>query len=234
MQHGFREQLDPRPGGVDQDAGGCDVAPAAHVEHQPPGLAALGADAARAGADHRAALGGIERIEHDQTRVVRPAIGIFEAASGRPLERRAERIIGEIEGAGRGQNLSPAEMVVDEQPQAQHPGRAHPRLGRQHEAHRPDEVRRHAQHHLALDQRLAHQPEPSLLEIAQAPVDELGGGRRRAGREIVLLDQQNAQAPAGGVAGDPGAVDAAADDGEIEVGHHGHLLNSFWRSVARP
>ena len=99
--------------------------------------------------------------------------------------------------------------------------RTHPRLGRQHEAHRPDEVRRHAQHHLALDQRLAHQPQPAVLEIAQAAVDELGGSGRRAGGEIVLLDQQDAQTPAGGIAGDAGAVDAAADNGQIEVGHVG-------------
>ena len=93
--------------------------------------------------------------------------------------------------------------------------RAQARRRRQHEAHRPDEVRRHAQQHLALDQRLAHQAEPAVLEIAQAAVDQLGGGRRGAGGEIVLLDQQHAQPAAGGVARDAGAVDAAADDGEI-------------------
>ena len=90
---------------------------------------------------------------------------------------------------------------------------------RQHEAHRPDEVRRHPQQHLALGQRLAHQPERAVLEIAQAAVDELGRGRRGARAEVVLLQQQHAQAPAGGVARDAGAVDAAADDGEIVVGH---------------
>ena len=50
-------------------------------------------------------------------------------------------------------------------------------------------------------------------------MDELGGGRRGAGREIVLLDQQDAQPAAGGVAGNARAIDAAADNGEIEVGH---------------
>ena len=97
--------------------------------------------------------------------------------------------------------------------------RAQARHRRQHEAHRPDEVRRHAQQHLALVERLAHQAERAVLEIAQAAVDQLGRGRRGAGGEVVLLDQQHAQAAAGGVARDPGAVDAAADDGEVEVGH---------------
>ncbi len=80
-------------------------------------------------------------------------------------------------------------------------------------------MRRHAQQHLALIQRLAHQPEGAVLEIAQAAMDQLGGGRGGAGGEIVHLDQQHAQAAAGGVAGEAGAVDAAADDGEVEVGH---------------
>ena len=110
-------------------------------------------------------------------------------------------------------------MVVDEQAEPQHPGRPHAGLMRQHEAHRPDQVRRHPQQDLALGQRLAHEAEPAVLEIAQAAVDELGGGGRGAGGEIVLLDQEDAQAAAGGVAGDARAVDAAADDGEVEIGH---------------
>ena len=68
-------------------------------------------------------------------------------------------------------------------------------------------------------QRLAHQAEGAVLEIAQAAMDQLGGGRGGAGGEIVLLDQQHAQAAAGGVAGESGSVDAAADDGEVVVGH---------------
>ena len=80
-------------------------------------------------------------------------------------------------------------------------------------------MRRHAQQHLALVQRLAHQPEGAVLEIAQAAVDQLGGGRGGAGGEIVLLDQQHAQAAAGGIPGQSGSVDAAADNGEVVVGH---------------
>ena len=61
--------------------------------------------------------------------------------------------------------------------------------------------------------------ERAMLEIAKPAVDQLGRGLRRARGEIVLLDQQHAQAAAGGVARDAGTVDAAADDGEIVVGH---------------
>ncbi len=171
-----RQTAQPRPGGVDQDARGCDVAAAPHLKHQLPGRAAFCADAARARADHGPALGGIKGIEHDQTGIIGPAIGIFEAASRGTLERRAERIMREIDGASGGQRVASAEMVIDEQAQAQHPGGPHARLRRQQEAHRPDQVRCHAEHHLAFGQRLAHQAEPSLLEIAQSTMDEL---RRR-------------------------------------------------------
>ena len=176
-QHVRGKQLEPRAGGVDQDAGGGEIAAAAHVEHQAPVLAPFRADAAHAGADHRPALACVESIEHYKARVIGQAIGILEAALGSPREGCTERIIGEIEGAGRRQDLPAAEMVIDEKPQAQHPRRAQARLGGKHEADRPDQVRRHPQHDFALDQRLAHQPQPSVLEIAQAPVDELGRGR---------------------------------------------------------
>ena len=182
-------------------------------------ILALGAGDARAGADRGAALGGVERVEHDQPGIVHPAVGIFEAGAEFPHQRLAGDVVGEIERARRRQDFARAEPVVEEQPEPQHERRARPRHRRQHEAHRPDDVRRHPQQHLALGQRLAHQPERAVLEIAQAAVDELGRGRRGARAEVVLLQQQHAQAAAGGVARDAGAVDAAADDGEIVVGH---------------
>ena len=71
-------RLAPGAGGIDQNARRHDVALAAGIEHQPPYIGAVGAHAAGAGADHRAALGGIDRVEHDEARVVGKAIGIFE------------------------------------------------------------------------------------------------------------------------------------------------------------
>ena len=173
----------------------------------------------RAGADVGAALGGVERVEHHQPRIVHPAVGKFEAVAERALQRLPDGVVREIDGAGSGQDFAAAEMVVDEEAKPQQQRRASARRRRQDEAQRPDHMRRHAQQDFALGQRLAHQAEGAVLEIAQAAVDQLGGGRRGAGGEIVLLDEQHAQAAAGGVAGDAGAVDAAADDGEVEVGH---------------
>ena len=41
----------------------------------------LGGDQARAGADHGAAFGGVQRVQHHQPAVVHPAVGIGEAAA---------------------------------------------------------------------------------------------------------------------------------------------------------
>ena len=46
---------------------------------------------------------------------------------------------------------------------------------RQHETHRPDDVRRVAPQHFALHQRFAYEPELVIFEIAQAAMDEFGG-----------------------------------------------------------
>jgi hypothetical protein len=81
-------------------------------------------------------------------------------------------------------------------------------------------VRRGFEQALALEQRLADQAELVMFEVAQPAVDQLGAGRRRGAGEVPLLAQQHRQAPPGGVAGDPGAVDAAADDQEIEGLRH--------------
>ena len=185
---------------------------------------ALGANASGAGADHGAALGGVERVQHDEPRIVNPAIGILEAVLVAALERLADDVVGEIERMRRRQDLAAAEMIVDEQPQPQHQRRAHAGLRRQHEAQGPDDVRGHAQQHFALVQRLAHQLEGAMFEIAQAAMDQLGGGRGGSGGEIVLLDQEHAQAPAGGVAGDAGPIDAAADNCQVELGHRPNSL----------
>ncbi len=68
---------------------------------------------------------------------------------------------------------------------------------------------------LALGERLGHEAKLEVLQIPQAPVDELGRGRRGARSEVVLLDEQHSEAPAGGVAGYAGTVDAAADNQQV-------------------
>ena len=101
------------------------------------------------------------------------------------------------------------------------------RLVRQHERQRLDDVRRLPQHHLALGERFADQPEFVLLEIAQAAVDQLGAPLRRGRRDVALLDHEHLEPASGRIARDARAVDAPADDEEIELrfaGWHRRVL----------
>jgi hypothetical protein len=77
-------------------------------------------------------------------------------------------------------------------------------------------VRGDAQQHLALRERLGDEAELVVLEVAQAAVDELGRPRRGGAGEVGLLREQHRQPAARGIARNAGAVDAAADDEEIE------------------
>ena len=80
-------------------------------------------------------------------------------------------------------------------------------------------MRRHPQEHFALVEGLAHEAERRMLEIAQSAMDHLAGGGRCSRPEVVHLDKKNADAAASSVSGETRSVYAAADDGEIEVGH---------------
>ena len=82
---------------------------------------------------------------------------------------------------------------------------------------RLDEVRSQAQQHLALAQRLAHQRDLVVLEVAQTAVDQARGPARGSAADVALVDQEHAQAAKRDVAGDAGAVDARADDREVPL-----------------
>ena len=86
-----------------------------------------------------------------------------------------------------------------------------------HERQRPDQVRRQLDHQLALEQRLAHQAEVEVLQVAQAAVDELRRAAAGARGEVGLLDQRHAVAARGRVERHPGAGDPAADHQHVEV-----------------
>jgi hypothetical protein len=124
----------------------------------------------------------------------------------------------------------PAVDLADPQPACQvvHPhGRAEgPRhlLGddaalagedRDEEREHLDQVRGVAQQALAFVQRLVHQADVAVLEVAQPAVHQLGRLGRRARGEVVALDEGGAQAAGGGVEGHTGAGDAAADDEHV-------------------
>ncbi len=69
----------------------------------------------------------------------------------------------------------------------------------------------------ALDQGFAHQAELEMLEIAQAAMDELGRGRGRGAGIVAALGEHDLQPAPGGVARHRRAMNAAADDEEIDA-----------------
>src|SRR3546814_8892091 len=82
-------------------------------------------------------------------------------------------------------------MVVQEQPEPQQPAWAQSVAIGQDEAQRLDDVRGDTPQDFALLQRLAHQREFIMFEIAQSAVDQLGRGGRGAPGQIARLEQQH-------------------------------------------
>jgi hypothetical protein len=82
---------------------------------------------------------------------------------------------------------------------------------------RVDQVRRQLHHQLALQQRLADQPEVEVPQVAEAAVDHLRGAAGGPLGIIAALQQRHRVAARGGVEGDPGAGDAAADHDHLEA-----------------
>ncbi len=101
----------------------------------------------------------------------------------------------QIDRAGRRQQFAAADMVVEEQPQPQQPGRAQPGVVRQHETQGTDDVRGDLPEHLALDQRLAHRPKLVIFEIAQPAMHELGRGQDEVPAGQVVLSQRKTELP---------------------------------------
>ncbi len=79
-------------------------------------------------------------------------------------------------------------------------------------------------------QRLAHEAELIMFEVAQPAVDQLGRFRRGAFGKVVCFEQQHARPAPGGIARDAGAVNAAADDDDI-IGLHAFRasVQSLWQ-----
>ena len=88
--------------------------------------------------------------------------------------------------------------------------------GRDDEPQRAHEMGREIDVDLALEQRLAHEPEIEVLQVAQAAVDELAGARRGAARVVGALDERDRVAARCGVQRDARSGDPAADDEDVE------------------
>ena len=171
------DALDPRAGGIHQRAAAhrLGLAVRAAQLHLPKLVHALGGNRLRARAHHSAMRCRVQRVENHQPRIIDPAIGIFESGAERVPHWLAFRRVAQIELARPRQALASTEMIIEEQPQADHPGRPLLRAVRQHEAQRPDDVRCRLQQHLTFDQRFAHQAELMMFEIAQPAMHQLTG-----------------------------------------------------------
>ena len=123
-----------------------------------------------------------------------------------------------LEASAWRQPIADRQEVVKGKAGMQQQGRALlPAIDRQEEAERLDEMRRGLEQPRALDQGLAHERKLELLEIAQAAMDQLGRGRRGGASIVALLGEHHLQPAAGGVAGHGRAVNAAADDENVEA-----------------
>ena len=166
----------------------------------------------------------VARVKQHQPGVIDPGIGIAIAGGKARFQRHAGYMTAQIDALRRRQGTPSAQMIVDEQAQAQQPAWAQPRRPWQCEAHRMDDMRRDTPQTLPLGQRLAHQTEFAMFQIAQPAMDELGGGGGRALRQVASLQQQHLRAPARRIAGDAAAIHPAANHGQIIEGGWWALL----------
>ena len=108
------------------------------------------------------------------------------------------------------------EPVVDPHPDAQpRAPDSVPAVDGEQEAERSHAVRSQACQAPALVQRLAHESQVPVLQVAQAPVDQLRGRGRGGAGPVALLDQGDPQAAQRRVVGRPRTIDAATDDEQI-------------------
>src|SRR5438105_10065550 len=120
-------------------------------------------------------IGGVARREDYKPGVVDETVRIFKASRiALRNQGTADLVARQIDGAGRGQQVSAADMVVKKQTEAQQPGGTQPAVVGQHETKRADNVRRDLPKDFALDQRLANQPKLVIFEITQSAMHELG------------------------------------------------------------
>jgi len=106
--------------------------------------------------------------------------------------------------------------VVEGEPDRDLPAlAARARVDRDVELERRNEMRREAQQPFALVQRLAHEADLEVLEVAQAAMDQARRRARGSHREIAALDEQHGEPAQRGFARDRGAVDAGADHDHV-------------------
>src|ERR1700747_1054169 len=105
--------------------------------------------------------------------------------------------------------MASADMVVEEEPEPEQPGRTQTCVMRQHESQRADDVGRDLPENFALDQRLAYQAKLVILKVAQAAMYKLGRAGRGAAGQVVHFAEEKRISTACRVARDAATIDAA-------------------------
>ena len=226
MQALVIEGLDPGTGRIDQaTAGDGELLAPFPLQGQGPVFgSAHRLDAAGAGLHLGALVPGHHGVEYHQASVIDPGVRVLEALVDAVLEAILRQ---EAQTAAALELVALGQVVIQEEAGTDHPGRAQVRAVRQAESHGTGDVRRHAEQHLPLRQRLFHQPEFVMFEIAQAAVDQLAGVGRGGRGEILRLEQRHLQPPPRRIRRNADPVDAAADDDQIIMFAHVHLLSYF-------
>jgi hypothetical protein len=123
-------------------------------------------------------LKGVERVEYDESRIVRPAVRIDKTAPILGLQRRAGYVGPQIDRCRGGQAAPLRQVIVEKQSGADHPCRAQMGGVRHDEAQRMHDMRRRPEQDFPFDECLAHEREVEILEVAKPAVNEFRAGRR--------------------------------------------------------
>ena len=224
------QPVGPHAGGVDHVVGAhLEALAAERVAHadaaRAPALVEQVGDLQAAGAHRAEALGLAQHGQHEPA-VVGLAV-VEEVARGGRAARQRRQALDDLVAADHAMALglpvavlapAPAgHRVVEVEAHADHAVGPRAVEGGHDEGQRADEVRRELDHQLALEQRLAHEREIEVLQVAQAAVDELARAPRRARGVVGLLDQRHRVAARGGVERHAGAGDPAPDDHHVEA-----------------
>ena len=106
--------------------------------------------------------------------------------------------------------------VVEPHPGGQLPAwNAVPGVEREQEGARPHQVRGDTEQDAPFAHGLLHQAERVVFEVAQTAVDQPRGAAAGPGCEVASLDECGTEAAHGGVAGNAGTGDPAADDQNV-------------------
>src|SRR5205823_4961902 len=192
---------------------------------------------ARVGFHERAVRGRVERVLDDEPLgIARLRVEVARAADEpvrvQARELREQRVARERRVTR--ERAVRRQPVVEREPERDLPALA-PRalVDGNAELERRDEVRREAQQPLALLERLAHEPDLEVLEVAEPAVNEPRGRAARATGEIVALDEEHREPRERGLARDRGAVDAPADHDHVERSARGRGGRRFARVLAQ-